>query len=138
MGNVIKVLHVTSELDGGGIERLLYCYSKYMPEGIIYDYAICADREGILEKKCIEMGSSIYHYPRIRHGVVKTIYSLKKIMKQGGYDIVQVHADYRSFIALFAAKLAGVQVRIAHSHIVMNQKITVQRFSEVFNNYKIC
>lgn len=133
MGNVIKVLHVTSELDGGGIERLLYCYSKYMPEGIIYDYAICADREGILEKKCIEMGSSIYHYPRIRHGVVKTIYSLKKIMKQGGYDIVQVHADYRSFIALFAAKLAGVQVRIAHSHTCDEPENSVQRlFRGVF------
>jgi glycosyltransferase involved in cell wall biosynthesis len=124
----MKILHITSELDGGGIERLLYNYSLFISKDFIFDYAICSDTKGILEDKVTERGSAIYHYPKIRTGIIRTVRVLKRIIREGNYDIVQVHADYRSCVALFAAFLAGAKIRIAHSHTFNEPETKITRF----------
>lgn len=113
----MKVLHITSELDGGGIDRLLYDYCIRLSGTVHFDFAICADKEGILENGLKEAGSKIYRIARLRGSLFKAMWQLRKILQSEQYDIVHVHSDYKSIVALFVAWLSGVKVRIAHSHI---------------------
>lgn len=51
------------------------------------------------------------------HNPIRYIARVKKIIKEGGYDIVYVHGNSATMaVELFAAKLAGCKVRVAHSH----------------------
>ena len=48
---------------------------------------------------------------------------LKRIIKNGNYDIVHAHQNYQSFIPLYYAKKCGIKVRIAHAHSTKIDKI---------------
>lgn len=113
----MRILHVTSELDGGGIERLLFDYARRMPHDVRFDFAINADIEGILEKPLTEMGCNIFRIPRLRNGLRNYKKQLTDILKNGNYDIIHVHSAYKAFVPLFVAKKSGIKARIAHSHI---------------------
>lgn len=113
----MRILHVTSELDGGGIERLLYDYCSRLSNTIEFDFAINSEREGILEKPLRELGSNIYRIPKLRDGLNCYCKQLSYILKNGKYDIIHVHSAYKAFIPLLIAKKSGIKVRIAHSHI---------------------
>jgi len=117
LGDNMKVLHITSELDGGGIDRLLYDYCIRMSDTVHFDFAICADKKGILESGLENAGSKIYHIARLRGSLFKSMRQLSKILQSEHYDIIHIHSDYKSIVALFVAWFNGVKVRIAHSHI---------------------
>ena len=61
--------------------------------------------------------SIIYTLRRSSKGLIKYIFSLAKIVRAGGYDIVHVHGNSCTMaFELLAAMLGGCKVRIAHSH----------------------
>ena len=61
---MIKVLHVTSSLDAGGIASLLFDYSTRMMDEYSFDFVLTSETEGFLEEKLIKMGCKVYHIPR--------------------------------------------------------------------------
>ncbi len=124
----MRILQISTELDGGGVDRLLYDYSCRFPNYIHCDFAICGKKDGILEQPLINNGSKIFRYERLRSGFFKSVKSLKKIISQGNYDIVHVHSGYLSFPALYAAWKCGVKVRIAHSHIAYESESIAKKF----------
>jgi len=111
----MRVLQVMSELDGGGVERLMYEYCRRIPE-IQFDFTITAKNEGILEKPLKELGCNIYHTAKIRENPLLYIKQLKNVIANGKYDIVHSHISYGSAFAMYLAAKCGVKVRIAHSH----------------------
>lgn len=114
----MKILHITSELDGGGIERLLFDYYKRINgKGVFFDFAISAHTEGILETPLKRMKCNIFRIPRMRGGFLKYAVSLRYILIKGNYDIIHVHSAYKAFLPILIAKTCGIKVRIAHSHI---------------------
>lgn len=62
-------------------------------------------------------GGKIYRIDRSLSHPFRYIRALKKRIKQGNYDIVHIHGNSRTMaLELYAAKLAGCKVRIAHGH----------------------
>lgn len=114
---MIRVLHITSELDGGGIERLLYNYYNNINHLVRFDFAINSERIGILEEAFRDLGCNIYRIPKYRDGINEFQNRLKEILSNNHYDIIHVHSAYKACIALQVAKKSGINVRIAHSHI---------------------
>ena len=113
----MRILHITSDLDGGGIERLLLNYCRILQKkGIQFDFAINAQREGLLEKSFKELGANIYRIPTYHDGIKKYKRALEEILLKNSYDVVHVHSGYKAFIPLMIAKKHGIKVRIAHSH----------------------
>lgn len=113
----MKVLHITSSLDGGGIASLLMDYCPRMMPEIQFDFVVTSKEEGFLEKPLIKLGCNIYRVEQFRVNARKYFSQLTTIINEGNYDIVHNHADYRGFFGLLCAKKCKVKHRIAHSHL---------------------
>ena len=112
----MRILEITSDLDGGGVDRLLYDYCSRMAADIQFDFVVTSKTEGILEKPLKELGCNIYRVPQIREGLKKHNKQLKKILTNNHYDVIHDHSGYKAWCNLRVAKKCGVRARIAHSH----------------------
>ena len=114
----MKILHTIPAMDGGGADRILYDYAiRMIDDDLKIDFLVHTENEGILEGSLKEKGCNIYHIPALRKDKLKYILSIRKILKDGHYDVIHVSQGYRGLIFLFFAKIYGVKVRIAHSHM---------------------
>ena len=124
----MKVLEITSSLDGGGIARLLYDYcSRLIPE-FEFDFVVSAENEGILEEPLRNLGCNVFHVSQMKKSFGEYKRQLEFIIKNGNYDIVHDHCDYKSFFELQIAKRNGVKTRIAHSHRAMVPQSITEKF----------
>ena len=71
----------------------------------------------MLEADLRAKGCNIYHVPALHSDRKRHISAVRKIIKDGRYDIVHVSQGYKGFLFLLFAKMYGVKVRIAHSHM---------------------
>lgn len=114
----MKILHMSSSLDGGGVERLLFDYYTHMDrKNIQFDFVKVCSKEGILEQPLKKMGSNIFEIPPLRDGYGEYSKYLRSILKHGHYDAIHSHGGYRALFALRIAKQERVSIRIAHSHM---------------------
>lgn len=114
---MIRVLHVLSALDGGGVEMMLqnYC-TKIDDDKITFDFAVHGTGEGDIEKQMKQYGCSVFHLTPKKVSLRGNIRDLQNVIKKGNYDIVHVHQNSVSFVALAIAKVNGVKIRIVHAH----------------------
>ena len=118
---MIRVLHLFTELDGGGVERfLLNYYSVLRHAGVQFDVIVPSPKIGILEPQFTEMKSKIFHVTRFRKNMFQNILQVFRIIRTGHYDIVHCHG-YRSVLGVILAWFCGVKVRIIHSHMAWEQ-----------------
>lgn len=129
----MKVLEITSELDGGGVERLLYDYCSRMISEIQFDFIVTSKVEGILEKPLKDLGCNIFHIPQIRGDYKAHCATLEDIIKNGRYDIVHDHSGFKAWCNLRIAKKCGVKVRIAHSHQSFMSETLKQRIERLLS-----
>lgn len=113
----MKILQMTSDLDGGGVDSILYNYCSRMSPEIKCDFIVSSDREGILEEPLRAMGSKVFHVARIRDAFHLRQRQLKDIFAFSKYDAVHDHSGYKGFFFLDLARRMGINCRIAHSHI---------------------
>ncbi len=121
---MIKVLNIsTSRLNYNGVGIVLLNYFKYINKTKIrMDYLApdVVDKKFKQEikttnNKIYELG---YNGNKLKHKhPILYFFKILKIMKDEKYDIVHIHGSSSvMFVELLAAKLAGVKIRIAHSH----------------------
>ena len=59
---MIKILHILSSLDGGGVGRMLYNIYEYIDKDKIhFDFLVHGEKKGILEESILKMRSNIFH-----------------------------------------------------------------------------
>lgn len=114
----IKVAMLTSHLEITGIGTVMMNYCKTLDKNK-YELTILAGQP-VAEKyrqECKENKIRLVVLPS-RHGSPKKHYiTLWKELKAGHYDIVHDHGNSSIMaIELTIAKLAGIRIRIAHSH----------------------
>lgn len=118
-----RVLHVTSALDPGGIETWLSRLIEF-PDGarLVGGVAVLSEREGLLAPRFRDRGIPLYCLP-VQTGPVGFIRSVAMLLRQTGpWDIVHSHVHRRSALVHCGATLAGVPVRISHSHNTKGQE----------------
>lgn len=120
----MRVLHVTSSLDCGGIASLLYEYCTRMMPEVQFDFVVSSSKEGIIERKLLNLGCNVYHLPRISANPRLYLNKIRSIIENGDYQIVHSHCDFKSYFELKIAKKCGVKVRIAHCHRA-NQSVSL-------------
>lgn len=123
----MRILEITSDLDGGGVDRLLFDYCSRMAGDIQFDFIATSKTEGILEKPLRELGCNVYHIPQIREGLKNHKEQLEKVLTENHYDIIHDHSGYKAWCNLQVAKKCGVKVRIAHSHQAFMAETTKQK-----------
>lgn len=114
---MIKILHILSSLDGGGVESMITnYYYNFKDNNIKFDFAVHNPKTGILEEKLTNSGSVIYHITPKKKNFFKNLKELFNIIDRSKYDAIYCHQNYISWIPLFIAKIKGVKIRIVHSH----------------------
>ena len=143
----IRVAQIVGKWVGGGVEAVVMNYYKNIDRTKIqFDFLFDDDSIGIPYEEIKNLGGRVILIPPYQK-IFKYHYELKKVLKDGNYKIVHSHINALSVFSLFAAKCAGVPVRIAHSHSTTNRrewkknllKQLLRPFSKIFaTNYMCC
>lgn len=143
----IRVAQIMGKWVGGGVEAVVMNYYRHIDRDKIQFDFICDDDSTRIPTEEIEkLGGKVILIPPYQK-VFKYHKTLKKVLQEGQYKIVHSHINALSVFSLWAAKSAGVPVRIAHSHSTSNKKEwkktllknILRPFSKVFaTNYFCC
>ena len=114
----VKVLEVTSSLNIGGAETLLMnILANINKEKFSIDFLCYGNDKFAYEEKVKKYGSSIFRINNpIDIGMIRHIKEVYSFLKKNNYNVVHCHNLFNCGPVLFAAFLAGVKIRIAHSH----------------------
>jgi glycosyltransferase involved in cell wall biosynthesis len=144
---MIKVLQITAALTEGGVETLLHTFYECVDkEKFHFDVACYSHADGVYRTLFEQQGCGILALPSKRK-VLQSAKALYRALKEGQYDIVHVHQDDLSFLPILVARLAGVPVRIVHSHLgkyphsllgAISEKITNPIMFRLANGYFAC
>jgi len=118
----IRIAQIIGKWLGGGVEAVVMNYYRHIDRNKIQFDFICDEDSTDIPKEEIEsLGGRIVLIPPYQKAI-KYHKELKRVLKEGNYRIVHSHINVLSVFSLFAAKCAGVPVRIAHSHSTTNKK----------------
>lgn len=118
----IRVGHIIGKWLGGGVESVVMNYYRHIDRSKIqFDFICDSDSTNIPYEEIEKLGGRVILVPPYQK-VFKYIKELKKVFKENNYKIVHSHINTLSVFPLYAAKKAGVKVRIAHSHSTTNKK----------------
>lgn len=138
---MLRVLHIIvgSGSYGGAEQFALSYYGKMNRDNIAFDFLFLHKnvlkniKDNILEaSKIYELGTWKTKANKLKN-YIQTIKGVKSVIKQGNYDVIHVNSGIIKvqIVCLFAAKLAGARVRIAHSHTAKAaDKINQETMSE--------
>lgn len=110
----IKVLHILASLNFGGIETWLKDVVEYdKNDSFQNDFYLSNFEKGAFDDIVIDKGSNLY-YNKLR-GVLD-FFSFYIFLKKNNYDVIHCHPHFFSGILCFIGYLAGIKIRISHSH----------------------
>ena len=144
--NPIKIPWILGKFIGGGVEAVCLNYYKNIDKSKIqFDFICDEDSTNIPYEEIEEMGGKVIIIPSYSKPF-KYHKELKRVLKEGNYRIVHSNINTLSVFSLFAAKCAGVPVRIAHSHSTTNKKEkkknlmkqVLRPFSKIFATDYMC
>lgn len=118
----MRIAHIVGKWVGGGVEAVIMNYYRHIDKSKIqFDFLCDEDSTNIPYEEIESLGGRVIIIPPYQK-LFKYIKELKKVLKEGKYKIVHSHINTLSVFPLYAAKKAGVPVRIAHSHSTTNKK----------------
>jgi glycosyltransferase involved in cell wall biosynthesis len=113
----MRILHVLGKLDRGGAETWLVQVLRHIDrEKYQMDFLVHTTDPGAYDEEVEALGARIIPclHPSNPALYAKNFFSILK--EYGPYDVVHSHVHHYSGYVLMLAALAGVPVRIAHSH----------------------
>jgi glycosyltransferase EpsF len=113
-----RVLHVLGSTNVGGAETMLMnLYRRVDRRRLQFDVVVYGKEPGHFDAEVEELGGRIIHldHPRGR-GLRRSVSDLRRVLRSDSYIAVHAHVLHASALAMKAAQLEGVPVRVAHSH----------------------
>ena len=147
MNEPMRIAQIMGKMDNGGVEAVIMNYYRNIDRSKVqFDFIVDSDSKFIPRDEIESLGGRIYIVPPYQK-LGKYIPALVKLFKQNNYQIVHSNINTLSVFPLFAAKKAGVPIRIAHSHSTAAKgetkknilKYILRPFSKVFaTHYVAC
>ena len=115
---MIRVLQVVTSMNRGGLETMIMNYYRKIDKTRVqFDFLEHRDFKSDYTDEILSMGGNIYKVPRQNPLSSSYKKALKDFFEEHKeYKIVHSHIDCMSADPLAAAKRAGIETRIAHSH----------------------
>lgn len=122
MGNPLRILHVVVNMNRGGAETLIMNLYRNMDRTKI-QFDFLTSKEGVFDDEIVKLGGKIHRIPYISDvGHFAYRKQLEGFFRENhSYKVVHSHMDKMSGLVLQAAKKAGIQKRIAHSHSTQSE-----------------
>ena len=128
---MIKVLQVYPKMNKAGTEGVIMnWYRNINRSEIQFDFLV--SEEGYFDKEIINLGGKIYY----SNGLNNYLKKLEEILKNGEYNIIQVHTQGYMGEILKIAKKYNVKCRIAHSHNARQDAKKIYYFYQIIRNWK--
>ncbi len=139
---MIKVAVVGGPILSGGKKNLIMEYFRHIDKTQVQMDIICNDNSNAIPKEEIEsLGGRVFIVPAFENLFAHTC-ALYKIFKREKYDVVHAYNSTMNLFPMFAAKVAGVNVRISESLSMAAKgerktyiKLILKKFSHLFCNY---
>jgi len=134
--NTIRVLHIVGKMDRAGAETMLInLYRNIDRTQVQFDFITFTLQKGDYDDEILALGGKIY--PIIANNSIDRMLKLTNFLKQHSeYQILHAHMLLNNAFHLLAAKRAGIQHRISHSHSTSNSKSgLVAKLYEKFSIY---
>lgn len=140
MSQVLRIAQVVGKMKGGGVESVVMNYYRHIDHNKIqFDFICDSDSTDIPQSEIESLGGRVFIVPPYK-SLFSYIRALKKLFKAQKYEIVHSHINTLSVFPLYAAKKAGVPIRIAHSHSSSSKqewkrniaKSILKKFSRVY------
>ncbi len=116
MEKILRIAQVMGKMENGGVESVVMNYYRHIDRSKIQFDFIADNDSSIPQRAEIEaLGGRVIEvapYQKINRYLAE----LTEIFKKNEYKIVHSHLNTLSVFPLYAAKKAGVPIRIAHNH----------------------
>lgn len=110
-----RVLHIVGRMERAGAETMIMnLYREIDRTKFQFDFVYFTDERCDYDDEIEAMGGRIVRINA--HNTMGRFFGLLKILRKGDWRIVHAHTLFSSGLHLFAAKLASVPMRVAHSH----------------------
>ena len=118
----IRVAHIMGKMVSGGVESVVMNYYRNIDKkNLQFDFIVDEDSTYIPRDEIENMGGRVILVPPYQK-IFSYIKKLKMAFKENEYKIAHSHLNTISVFPLYAARIAKVPVRIAHSHSTSNKK----------------
>lgn len=116
--NKKRILHVTGAMNVGGTETMLVNLYRKINNNIQFDFISYSNEEAYYDKEIKDLGGNVIRLkPPSEVGFIEAVKDIKKVIKENGdYDAVHTHMLFNCGIAMIAAYLSSVKVRVSHAH----------------------
>lgn len=114
-----RVLHIVGGMNRGGAETMIMNIYRALDRNVLqFDFITHRQDVCDYDEEIRRLGGRIFYVPSIgASSPVAFVKTLTKTIRQTGpYQAVHAHTDFQTGFSAIAAKLAGVKVRICHSH----------------------
>jgi glycosyltransferase involved in cell wall biosynthesis len=114
----IKVLHIVTEMNRGGLETMIMNYYRIVNRNEFqFDFLVHRNEKKDFDDEILSLGGVIHRLPYLNPLSIKYLKKTNQFFKNNkSYDIIHSHLDTLSTIPLYFAKKHGHKIRIAHSH----------------------
>ena len=118
----IIVAQVMGKWLGNGVESVIMNYYRHLDHSRVqFDFICDEDSTRIPYDEIKKLGGRVFLVPKYQN-LPKYLKALEKLFKENQYRIVHSNINTLSVFPLYAAKKAGVPIRISHSHSTSNPK----------------
>lgn len=143
----MRVAQVVGKMVNGGLEAVVMNYYRHIDRSKVqFDFIVDEDSTVIPREEIERLGGRVYIVPPYQK-LNRYIPALIRLFRENEYKIVHSHLNTLSVFSLYAAKKAGVPVRIAHNHSTAAKgeikknllKYTLRPFAKVYaTHYAAC
>lgn len=133
MGKNMRILHIVTRIDSGGISTFLYNYYKFLDRSETQFDIVAIDTgspQGYHEV-FTALGVRIFYMP---NPMFQRVIFLTRLIRSMGYDLVHAHIELQSSVYLAVAALCGVKNRVAHAHLSMERTGLTNKLLRVLMN----
>ncbi|MCY9374550.1 glycosyltransferase family 1 protein [Bacillus sp. T17B1] len=114
-----RVLHVLSGMNRGGAETMVMnLYRKMDRSKVQFDFLTYRNDPCAYDDEILSLGGRLFYVPSIgQSNPLSFVRNVRNIIKENGpFSAVHAHTDFQTGFIALAARLAGVPVRVCHSH----------------------
>lgn len=115
----MRVPHVFSGMNRGGAETMMMnLYRKMDRTKVQFDFLTHRNDPCAYDEEILALGGRLFYVPSISGtNPITFVKQVKRVIQEKGpFAAVHAHTDFQSGFIALAARLAGVPVRICHSH----------------------
>lgn len=110
-----RILHIVGTMDRAGAETMVMnLYRAIDKTKFQFDFVYFTNKHCDYDDEITSLGGKIYRV--VASNPIKRMLLMRNVFKTNNYQIIHSHTNFSSAFHIMAGVMAGVKVRITHSH----------------------